>query len=173
MLELQELYKTNFPSSCKTSSLPSPVLRARQTVLLSFPRRIRLMPSSSKYKKSTALFEVNEVHMGRPLQVSTKLPFFRKCNLYLRFLDWRFFPLAKIPLRKHFSFWHLPKNDNKSKGPKMETQKVMLKKTEEGSLQYYFSFKAIVSGKKKIFTFQRIFPFWKSIFGKLVFSSMV
>ena len=103
--------------------------------------------------------------MGRPLQVSTKLPFFRKCNLYVPFLDWRYFALAKMSLRKHFPFWDLPKNDNKSKGSKMQTQKTMLKNIEEGSLQYYFSFKAIISGKKKIFTFQRSFPFCKSIFG--------
>ena len=108
-LVLQELYKTNFPSSCKTSSLPNPVLCALQTVLLSFPRRIRLMPSSSKYKKSTVLFEVNEVHMGRSWQVRTKLPFLRKYNLYILFLDLRYFSLAKISLRKHFSFWQLPK----------------------------------------------------------------
>ena len=127
-LVLQELYKTNFPSSCKTSFSPRPVLGALQTVLLSFPRRIRLVPSSLKYKKSTVLFEVNEVHIDRFLQVRTKLPFFRKYNLYLPFLDWRYFSLAKIPLRKHFSFWQLPKNDNKSKESKMETQTTMLKK---------------------------------------------
>ena len=66
--------------------------------------------------------------MGRSLQVSTKLPFSRKYNLYVPFLDWRYFCLAKIPLRKHFSFWQLPKTDNKSKESKTETQTTMLKK---------------------------------------------
>ena len=79
--------------------------------------------------------------MGRSLHVSTKLPFHRKYNLYVRSLDWRYSPLAKIPLRKHFTLWQLPKNVNKSKDSKTETQTTMLKKTEEASLQYYFSFK--------------------------------
>ena len=99
------------------------------------------MPSSSKYKKATVLFEVNEVHMGRSLQVSTKLPFLRKYSLYSLFLDLRYFSFAKIPLRKHFSFWQLPKNKNKSKRSKMQTQITILrkKKTEEASLRYWNS----------------------------------
>lgn len=121
MLVLQELYKTNFPLSCKTSSLACPVLSALQMVLLSFPRRIRLVPSSLKYKKSTVLFVVNEVHIGRPPQVRTKLPFLRKCNLYLRFLDSKNFSLLKIPLRKHFSFRHFSENEHKSNNLKTET----------------------------------------------------
>ena len=66
--------------------------------------------------------------MGRSLQISTKLPFSRKYNLYISFLDLRYFFLAKISLRKHFSFWQLPKNDNKFKESKMETQLTVLKK---------------------------------------------
>ena len=41
--------------------------------------------------------------MGLDRQVRTKLPFFRKCNWYLPFLDLRDFVLLKIPLRIHFS----------------------------------------------------------------------
>ena len=72
------------------------------------------MPFSSKYIKSTVLFEVNEVHIGRSLQVRTKLPFLRKYNLYTPFLDLRCFSLAKIPLRLHFSFRQLPKSNHKN-----------------------------------------------------------
>ena len=127
MLELQELYKTNFPSSCKTSFLPSALLCALRTVVLSFPRRVRLVPSSSRYRKSTVLFEVNEVHIGRSSQVRTKLPFLRKYNLYLLSLDSRCFSLLKIPLRLHFSFSQLSKNEDKFKESKSETQPIMLK----------------------------------------------
>ena len=126
-LVLQELYKTNFPLSCKTSSMPSPALCALQTLLLSFPRRMRLVPSSSKYRKSTFLFEVNEVHMDRSWQVRTKLPFLRKYNLYIPFLDSSCFPFSRIPLRRHFSFWQLSKNEHKCKESKTETQTAMLK----------------------------------------------
>ena len=127
MLVLQELYKTNLPSSCKISFLPSHLLCALQTVLLFFPRRIRLVPSSSRYRKSTLLLEVNEVHMGRSSQVRTKLPFFRKYNLYVLFLDSRYFPLLKIPLRMHFSFSQLSKNEHKFKVSKTEIQAILLK----------------------------------------------
>ena len=126
-LVLQELYKTNFPLSCKTSSLPSPALCALQTLLLSFRRRMRLVPSSSKYRNSTFSFKVSETHVGRSRQVRTKLPFLRKYNLYIRFLDARCSPFARIPLRRHFSFWQLSKNEHKCKESKTETQTAILK----------------------------------------------
>ena len=85
------------------------------------------MPSSLKYKKSTVLFEVNEVHIGRFPQVRTKLPFLRKCNLYFLFLDLRNFSLLKIPLGRHSSSRHLLKNYDKCKELKIETLITILK----------------------------------------------
>ena len=97
--------------------------------------------------------------MGRSLQVSTKLPFLRKCNLYVLFLDWRYFPLDNIPLQKHLSFSQLPKNRNKPKGSKMEIQAPMLKKTKEATLQCYFSFK-----KYSYFNFKGVYLFRRYFF---------
>ena len=65
--------------------------------------------------------------MDRSWQVRTKLPFPRKYNLYIPFLDARCFPFARIPLRRHFSYWQLSKNEHKYKESKTETQTAMLK----------------------------------------------
>ena len=48
----------------------------------------------------------------------------------------------------------------------METQLTMLKKkTEEASLQYYFSFKAIILEKNRYFHFKGVFLIGKVFFG--------
>ena len=115
MLVLQELYNTNFPLFCKTSFLPSTAVCTFQTLLLSFPRRTRLVPSPSKYRKSTDLLDVKEIHIDRSWQVRTKLPFSRKYNLYIFLLDSRYIPFLKIPFWLHLSWLQLSKNEHKSK----------------------------------------------------------
>ena len=126
ILLLHKLYKTSFPSSCKISSLPRPELNVLHFVLLSFPLRINLVPSPLKYRKSTAWFAVNEVHMARPPQVRTKLPFFRKWNWYIWFLDWRYFPLLKIAFRRHLSSKQFSRNKHKFKALESEAPRAFL-----------------------------------------------
>ena len=64
-----------------------------------------------------------------------------------------------MSLRKHFPFWHLPKNDNKSKGSKMQTQETMLKNIEEGSYNIIFHLRQLSQEKRRYLHFKGVFLF--------------